>query len=165
VDAEALYGLAEKLGRRLLAKGQLLATAESCTGGLMAKTITDVPGSSTWFDRGFVSYSNKAKREMLGVNAQTLARFGAVSVQTAQEMVAGALRRSDADLAVAVTGIAGPYGDGGGNPVGTVFIAWQMKGGEIKVSRRQLSGGRLEIRAETVKIALLGCLEMAGRIA
>ncbi len=144
----------------MLAKGQRLATAESCTGGLIAKTITDVPGSSAWFDRGFISYGNKAKQEMLGVNAQTLAQFGAVSAHTAQEMAAGALQHSDADFAVAVTGIAGPEGDGSEHPVGTVFIAWRLKDGEAKVVKKQFSGGRQEIRAETVKIALLGCLGM-----
>jgi len=162
MDTDELYGLAGKMGDRLLAKGQLLATAESCTGGLMAKTLTDVPGSSGWFDRGFVTYSTKAKQEMLGVNKKTLAQYGAVSAQTVQEMVRGALQRSDADLAIAVTGIAGPYGDGSDNPVGAVFIAWQLKDGEITVIKRQFSGDRQEIRAKTVKTALRECLKMYG---
>lgn len=155
-----LYLLATQLGEHLLANDMLLATAESCTGGWIAKTVTDVPGSSSWFERGFVTYCNQAKQEMLGVNAQTLNKYGAVSEQTVREMVAGALQRSQANCAVAVTGIAGPDGGSSEIPVGTVLIAWQQKGGYAKVITKQFSGNRQNIRAETVKIALLGCLEM-----
>ncbi|MGZ4956675.1 MAG: CinA family protein, partial [Methylobacter sp.] len=105
-----LFKLAEQLGRLLKAGGKTLATAESCTGGWIAQAMTEVPGSSAWFDRGFVTYSNAAKVQMLSVSPQTLEQYGAVSAETASEMVAGALAHSDADVAIAVTGIAGPDG-------------------------------------------------------
>ena len=119
---------ATELGRVLEARGWRVATAESCTGGLIAGAITDIAGSSAWFDRGFVTYSNSAKEEMLGVRAQTLAAFGAVSEQTACEMAAGALARSGSDLAVAVTGIAGPTGGSADKPVGMVCFGWAKRG-------------------------------------
>lgn len=150
--------LAGQLGQYLKTNGKSLATAESCTGGWIAKVITDIPGSSAWFDRGFVTYCNKAKQQMLGVSAETLAQYGAVSAETAREMVAGALIHSDADCAVAVTGIAGPDGGSEDKPVGTVFIAWQRKGGATQVIKKQFSGDRQQIRAQTVKIALEGCM-------
>jgi len=153
-----LSDIAVLVGRQLMAQGKTLATAESCTGGWIAKTITDVPGSSAWFERGFVSYCNKAKQEMLGVSEQILAAHGAVSEQTARAMVAGALAHSDADCAVAVTGIAGPDGGSPDKPVGTVFIAWQTRGIEATVVRKQFSGDRQQVRLETVKTALEGCL-------
>ena len=155
MDTE-LFELAEQLGRLLKAKGNTIATAESCTGGWIAQTITDVPGSSAWFDRGFVTYSNAAKVQMLAVSPQTLEKHGAVSAETATEMVTGALAHSDADVAVAITGIAGPDGGTDGKPVGTVFIAWAHKNGTSKVARKQLSGNRRQIRAQTVKSALEG---------
>jgi nicotinamide-nucleotide amidase len=151
-----LFELAEQLGRLLKASGKTIATAESCTGGWIAQTITEVPGSSAWFDRGFVTYSNAAKVQMLGVNPQTLEKHGAVSVETATEMAAGALEYSDADVAVAVTGIAGPDGGTPDKPVGTVFIAWAHKNGATKVVRKQFIGNRRKIRAETVKSAVEG---------
>lgn len=151
-----LFELAERLGRLLTADGKTIATAESCTGGWIAQAITDVPGSSAWFDRGFVTYSNAAKVQMLGVDPQTLEDYGAVSAETATQMVAGALVRSDADVAVAVTGIAGPDGGTPEKPVGTVFIAWADKNGAVKVIRQQFSGNRRQIRAQTVKAAIDG---------
>lgn len=153
-----LSDLATLVGRHLTAQGKTLATAESCTGGWIAKTITDVPGCSAWFDRGFVTYCNKAKQDMLGVPEQTLASHGAVSEQTARAMVAGALAHSDADCAVAVTGIAGPDGGSLDKPVGTVFIAWLTRGEETTVVRKDFLGNREQVRVETVKTALEGCL-------
>jgi nicotinamide-nucleotide amidase len=155
MDAE-LFKLAEQVGQSLKANGKTMATAESCTGGWIAQTITEVPGSSAWFDRGFVTYSNTAKVEMLGVSPQTLETYGAVSAETATEMAAGALAHSNADVAVAVTGIAGPDGGTPEKPVGTVFIAWAHKNGTSKVVRKQLSGNRRQIRAQTVKRAIEG---------
>jgi nicotinamide-nucleotide amidase len=155
-----LFELAEQLGRSLKAGGKTIATAESCTGGWIAQTITDVPGSSAWFDRGFVTYSNAAKMQMLGVSSQTLELYGAVSEETATEMAAGALVRSDADMAVAVTGIAGPDGGTQEKPVGTVFIAWADKNGETKVVKKQLSGNRRQIREQTVESAIEGAIQM-----
>lgn len=154
----ALFELAEQLGDRLKARAYKIATAESCTGGWIAQIITEVPGSSSWFDRGFVTYSNNAKMQMLGVNPQTLTQYGAVSAEVAKQMVAGALANSEADWAVAVTGVAGPDGGSTEKPVGTVFIAWLNKGGISRVQRLQLSGNRHEIRKQTVISAIEGLL-------
>ena len=154
----ALFELAEQLGDRLKARAYKIATAESCTGGWIAQIITEVPGSSSWFDRGFVTYSNNAKMQMLGVNPQTLTQYGAVSTEVAKQMVAGALANSEADWAVAVTGVAGPDGGSTEKPVGTVFIAWLNKGGISRVERLQLSGNRHEIRKQTVISAIEGLL-------
>ena len=151
-----LFELAEQLGRLLKAKGKTIATAESCTGGWIAQAITDVPGSSSWFDRGFITYSNVAKVQMLDVSPQTLNHYGAVSAETAMEMAVGALAHSDADVAVAVTGIAGPDGGTPEKPVGTVFIAWAHKNGAVKVDKKQFAGNRRQIRAQTVNSALEG---------
>jgi len=149
-----LLGLAEQLGLVLTAKQAKIATAESCTGGWIAQAITEVPGSSAWFDRGFVTYSNKAKVQMLGVKPETLEKFGAVSAETAKEMASGALANSDASFAIAVTGIAGPDGGTSEKPVGTVFIAWQWKNEVAVVVKKRFSGDRHQIRAQTVKIAI-----------
>jgi nicotinamide-nucleotide amidase len=151
-----LFELAQKLGRSLKSKEKKIATAESCTGGWIAQTITEISGSSAWFDRGFVTYSNAAKMQMLGVKPETLDKFGAVSAQTASEMVNGALAYSDADCAIAVTGIAGPDGGTAEKPVGTVFIAWAYKNQGVKVVQKKLTGNRHQIRRRTVKIALEG---------
>ncbi|MGR9015111.1 MAG: nicotinamide-nucleotide amidase [Gammaproteobacteria bacterium] len=151
-----LFKLAEQLGRFLKTNGKIIATAESCTGGWIAQAITDVPGSSAWFDRGFITYSNIAKVQMLGVSPQTLQDYGAVSSETATQMATGALAYSDAGLAVSVTGIAGPDGGTSEKPVGTVFIAWADKHGEVNVARKQFSGNRRQIRAQTVKCAIEG---------
>ena len=151
-----LFEIAQQLGQLLKLKEKKIATAESCTGGWIAQIITEVSGSSAWFDRGFVTYSNSAKVQMLGVNPETLNKFGAVSTQTATEMVKGALAHSEADCAIAVTGIAGPDGGTADKPVGTVFIAWAYKNREVKVVQQQLTGNRHQIRRQTVKIALEG---------
>jgi nicotinamide-nucleotide amidase len=151
-----LFELARQLGRLLKSKEKKIATAESCTGGWIAQIMTEVPGSSAWFDRGFVTYSNAAKIQMLGVKPETLDKFGAVSAQTATEMANGALARSDADCAIAVTGIAGPDGGTADKPVGTVFIAWAYKNQDVKVVQKKLTGNRHQIRRQTVKIALVG---------
>lgn len=151
-----LFELALQLGRSLKSKGKKIATAESCTGGWIAQTITEVPGSSAWFDRGFVTYSNAAKMQMLGVKAETLEKYGAVSVQTATEMAIGALTHSDADCAIAVTGIAGPDGGTAEKPVGTVFIAWADKNQDVKVVQKKLIGDRYQVRRQTVMVALEG---------
>ncbi len=154
-----LFDLAERLGQSLKAKGYKIATAESCTGGWIAQAITEIPGSSAWFDRGFVTYSNSAKVQMLGVNPQTLAQFGAVSAEIALQMTSGALANSEADWVVAVTGIAGPDGGSEEKPVGTIYVAWQDKAGNSKVERLQLSGNRHQIRKLTVKNAIEGFFE------
>ena len=139
-------------------RGWRLATAESCTGGWVAKCVTDVAGSSTWFDRGFVTYSNAAKREMLGVREGTLERHGAVSEQTVSEMAAGALGRSVADVALSVSGIAGPDGGTSDKPVGTVWFAWKAREAAVVTERRYFDGDRDAVRRQAVMVALEGVL-------
>ena len=151
-----LFDIANTIGQQLKSKGLKIVTAESCTGGWIAQVITEIAGSSAWFDRGFVTYSNNAKIEMLGVNSQTLEAYGAVSAQTAEEMANGALAKSAADCAVAVTGIAGPDGGSAEKPVGTIYIAWAYKNQLSHVIKKQFNGSRHEIRAQTVKAALEG---------
>ena len=154
--------LAERLGDALRAKHWTVATAESCTGGLIAGAITDIAGSSEWFDRGFVTYSNEAKMEMLGVRAETLAAHGAVSEPTAREMATGALSRSGATIAVAVTGIAGPAGGTPTKPVGLVCIAWARRGEPVEALTEHFPGDRAAVRAATVVRALEGLIERAS---
>jgi nicotinamide-nucleotide amidase len=139
-----------------------LATAESCTGGMIAAALTDIAGSSDVVERGFVTYSNEAKTEMLGVPAELIAKFGAVSEQVAREMAAGALRHSRADVSVAVTGIAGPGGGSKEKPVGLVYLAVARKGGETRCERKVFPGDRAAIRRLTVARALELLGEAAG---
>lgn len=152
--SQAKIQFASILGQQLLAKNWMLSVAESCTGGGLAQALTDIPGSSAWFDRGFVSYSNNAKVEMLGVNQNTLDCYGAVSQETALEMVAGALKHSHADLALAITGIAGPGGGSKEKPVGTVFLAWQRLGQQAGCTQYQLTGDRIAIRRQVILASL-----------
>jgi nicotinamide-nucleotide amidase len=156
---DTLKLLARRIGACLKKRKLKLATAESCTGGWIAQAVTSVSGSSAWFDRGFVTYSNEAKRELLGVRASTLSRHGAVSEQTANEMAAGALRRSRAQVAIAVTGIAGPGGGTRAKPVGTVCFAWARKKGGAQSAVRRFAGGRESVRRQSVVVALRGLLE------
>ena len=158
MDDNGLIKLAEQVGRLLKEKKQTIATAESCTGGLIAAAITEIPGSSAWFDRGFVTYSNKSKMDLLDVNPGTLEQFGAVSSETARAMAAGALANSDADWAIAVTGIAGPEGGSHDKPVGTVFIAWQKKDHFLKTEKMKFTGNRQDVRQQTIIIALTNLL-------
>jgi nicotinamide-nucleotide amidase len=153
-----LYALALQLGHALEARRQLAATAESCTGGLVAGAITAVAGSSAWFDRGFITYSNEAKIEQLGVSRETLAMFGAVSTQTAAEMAEGALRASRAQWTLAVTGVAGPGGGTIDKPVGLVCFGWAGPGG-VSSEQRLLQGDRAGIRRDSVRIALQGLID------
>lgn len=149
----------ELLAQGLLARGWQVACAESCTGGGIAAAMTDLAGSSTWFDRAFVTYSNLAKQEMLGVSGQTIARYGAVSRETVVEMAAGALARSAAQLSVAVSGIAGPGGGTPDKPVGTVWFAWATHAVEPETACRHFAGDRAQVRAAAVDYALAGLLE------
>ena len=154
-DAE-LDALSQATGARLLAARQMLVTAESCTGGWIAKAVTDVAGSSAWFDCGMAAYSYEAKQALLGVRPQTLETHGAVSRETVVEMVSGALVHSGATLAVAVTGIAGPGGGSEDKPVGTVWIAWKRRGGYAKAEVFHFDGDRDAVRRQTVASALAG---------
>jgi len=156
-----LKRLAERVGRHLLKQRRRAATAESCTGGWIAKALTDIAGSSDWFLEGFVAYSNESKVRLLGVPRAILQRHGAVSEATVGAMAAGALRRSRAEVAVAVTGIAGPGGAVPGKPVGTVWLGWATRRhGSIRVATalRRFRGDRETVRRKTVRAALQGIL-------
>lgn len=149
--------LARKLGARLKRGNETLATAESCTGGWAAQVVTSVAGSSAWFERGFVSYSNEAKQELLGVRPETLRAHGAVSEETAREMARGALERSRATIAVSITGVAGPGGGTPEKPVGTVCFAW-ARAGEVRSETRRFAGDRESVRRQSVILALEGVM-------
>ncbi|MBK9703062.1 MAG: CinA family protein [Betaproteobacteria bacterium] len=157
-DGADIDALAARLGVLAQQRGRWIATAESCTGGLVAAAITAVAGSSAWFDRGFVTYSNAAKTALLGVGDGILTRHGAVSEATACAMAEGALRGSVADLAVAVTGIAGPGGGTATKPVGTVCLAWATRGGGVEAVTLHLPGDRAAVRRASVAAALTGLL-------
>lgn len=153
---------AEELGRRLTARKAFLAVAESCTGGLIAKRITDVAGSSGWFERGMVVYSNPSKQDLLGISPELLARFGAVSRECAEAMARGVLVMTPAHWALAVTGIAGPGGGSPEKPVGLVWVAWEQRGGKVEAEALQLSGSREQIREAAAQAALAGLLKRLG---
>ena len=159
---EELEALAAKLGALLLANGEKLATAESCTGGWVAQCLTAISGSSDWFERGFVTYSNEAKQEMLGVEPETLLKHGAVSETTASAMAAGALRHSHANWALSITGSAGPAGGSLEKPVGSVCFGWVGPDGRVEVESCFFPGSREEIRSQSVAHALTGLLERAS---
>lgn len=159
----ALYRLAEQVGSALRQRGDRLATAESCTGGWIAQTVTDVPGSSNWFDCALVTYSNHSKHRLLGVPESVLARHGAVSEEVVRAMAAGVLERTDATLAVAISGIAGPGGGTPEKPVGTVWAAWLSRDGRVgRTSKALFEGDRQQIRRLAVEWALLGVLDAIG---
>lgn len=155
-DDERLRAQAASLGTRLRELRQTLVTAESCTGGWIAKVLTDIAGSSEWFDCGLATYSYEAKQGLLGVSPLTLEHFGAVSRETVLEMVSGGLVHSGAGVSVAVTGIAGPGGGTPGKPVGTVWIAWKRRGGYPQAELFHFDGDREAVRRQTVSAALEG---------
>jgi len=155
---DPLSALAARLGGAALARGAMVATAESCTGGLVAGAITAIAGSSAWFERGFVTYSNLAKEQQLGVAPSTIERFGAVSEETVREMAQGALRGAPAQWAVAVTGIAGPDGGSPDKPVGTVWFAWAGPD-HLQTLKRQFEGDRAAVREASVRVALEGLVD------
>ena len=163
-DAD-LERLARRVGRRLLVSGQRVTTAESCTGGWISKAITDIEGSSDWFSVGYVTYSNEAKERLLGVPHKVLMRDGAVSRASACAMARGALSKSRVQVAVAVTGIAGPGGAARGKPVGTVWLAWAYRHGHairVVAQLKHFRGNRQAVRRKTVRVALQGLLSVPG---
>jgi nicotinamide-nucleotide amidase len=162
VSAAAITGLALRLARACERRGVVVAVAESCTGGGVAEAITRIAGSSAWFDRGFVTYSDAAKRELLGVPGDTLASHGAVSGEAARAMVEGALARSSARVAVAVTGIAGPGGGSGEKPVGLVWFAWAARGEPAQARVLRFAGDREAVRHQSVAVALQGLIDLVG---
>jgi nicotinamide-nucleotide amidase len=151
--------LCAQLGQALVARGWMLATAESCTGGLIAAACTDLSGSSNWFERGFVTYSDAAKTELLGVDPALIARHGAVSELVARAMAFGAVRHSQAQVSVAVTGVAGPTGGSPDKPVGTVWFGFQVDG-QLSSETRRFDGDRAAVRASTVEYALERLLQL-----
>lgn len=156
--ADTTPALVAQLARELKARGLMMATAESCTGGLIAGACTEVSGSSEWFERGFVTYSNEAKHELLGVPAELIAQYGAVSEPVARAMAAGAVAHSPAQLAVAVTGVAGPTGGSADKPVGTVWLGWATPAG-VFTEHQRFDGDRSAVRQATVRHALAGLLQ------
>lgn len=158
---DSLEQLVKELADILIEQDKMLVTAESCTGGWVAKCCTDLPGSSTWFDRGFVTYSNQAKQEQLGVELATLEKNGAVSLPVVEEMAFGALKHSAADISVAITGIAGPGGGSEHKPVGTVWIGWGLKDGGVHSICFQFEGDREAVRRQAVFEALRGIIKNA----
>lgn len=161
MEQEKMHELAIRTGERLSKHGLSIATAESCTGGWIAKILTDIPGSSGWFERGFVTYSNEAKQDMLGVQGSSLQQHGAVSEQIVKEMARGALTNSRADVSVAVSGVAGPGGGTADKPVGTVWLAWAA-GKNLRTLHVHLSGERSRVREQAVELALQGVLDIIG---
>jgi nicotinamide-nucleotide amidase len=161
MDTE-LERLSFLIGEALLARKLMLACAESCTGGWVAEAVTATAGSSSWFERGFVTYSNAAKQELLGVKADTLRQHGAVSETVVAEMAAGALRRSHAQVALAISGVAGPTGGSPDKPVGTVCFAWVLRGEAPTAETRCFAGDRETVRRQSVVHALQGLLDRLG---
>jgi len=160
MDAD-LADLSEAVGAACRQRRLSVATAESCTGGWAAQVITHTAGSSAWFERGFVTYANDAKVQMLGVDPATLEKFGAVSLETAKEMAAGALKNSNALISLAITGVAGPTGGSPDKPVGTVCFAWCLRDQQPEAERRHFAGDREAIRRASVIQALAGLIERA----
>lgn len=162
VSNEELHQLALELSDKLRARGWMLATAESCTGGWVGELLTSLPGSSHWYERGFITYANAAKVEMLGVPPELLETHGAVSEETAMAMAAGALRHSHAQATLAISGIAGPGGGTPQKPVGLVCYGWALDDGTVMSSTCRLDGDREEIRSRAVAAALRGLIELVG---
>lgn len=156
MEQDEIQQAAQQLADTLIKQKLMAVTAESCTGGGIAQVLTEIPGSSRWFERGFVSYSNEAKQELLGVNVATLEAYGAVSEETALEMARGAVAHSRGHVSVAVTGIAGPDGGTPDKPVGTVWIAWGQKLGYAEAQCFQFEGDRHAVRQQTILAALRG---------
>ncbi|RYY74871.1 MAG: CinA family protein [Gammaproteobacteria bacterium] len=157
---QCLNDLSELLGQKLFARGWRVTTAESCTGGGIAAAITAIPNSSSWFEYGVVSYANRAKEKLLRVNSETLVREGAVSKTVVEQMVKGALDLSGAEIAVAVSGIAGPTGGTAEKPVGTVWFAWGLASGSINSDCCHFSGDRISVQQQSVQHALNGLLKL-----
>ena len=164
MDTSTSLPLVTQLAQALTGRGWMMTTAESCTGGLIAGACTELAGSSLWFDRGVVTYSNEAKVDLLGVPAELIAQHGAVSEPVAMAMAQGALAKSKAQIAVAVTGVAGPGGGSPDKPVGTVWLAWACHDGLVQAERHVFGGDRAAVRSATVRCALQGVLQRSGLI-
>ena len=158
-DDAAVVALDTRLGRLLVPSGRMLATVESCTGGLIARALTETPGSSAWFDRGFITYSNQAKTDLVGVPEALLAQFGAVSEPVARAMAEGGLTRSAAFLTMSVTGVAGPGGGSPDKPVGLVCFGWALRGEAAQSVTHRFDGDRAAVRRQAALFALRGALQ------
>lgn len=153
--------LVTEVGQALVNNDSMIVTAESCTGGMIAEALTDVAGSTAWFDRAYITYSYESKREMLGVNEMTIQKQGAVSQACVEEMAVGALQQSHAKVSVACSGIAGPGGGSPDKPVGTVWLAWAMQGNNEVISQKfHFDGNRQEVREQTTQAALMGVMKL-----
>jgi nicotinamide-nucleotide amidase len=159
IDNRALEALAGRVGEALKARNLLISTAESCTGGWIGEVLTAIAGSSNYYERGFITYSNESKQEVLGVPEQTITQHGAVSEETVRAMAAGAIARSRAQVALSVSGVAGPGGGSAHNPVGTVCFGWAVRDGAPQSARRRFDGDRESVRRQSVAFALQGLLE------
>ncbi len=157
---DAAYRLSARVGNVLKDRNLMLAVAESCTGGLLSQVVTSVPGSSQWFDRGFITYSNESKQELLGVDAARLEQYGAVSQEVVREMAAGALARGNAQVSVAISGVAGPEGGAPAKPVGTVWLAWAADGRVPRQRLEHFSGDREMVRRQAVIAAMQGIIDI-----
>lgn len=155
-----IASLVEELSKRINGTGNIVVTAESLTGGMISAALTSIPGASDWFERGFVTYTNEAKHQMLGVPQSILDRFTAVSTETVSQMLEGAIKNSGGTMAVAVSGIAGPGGELPGKPVGTVFIGWKRRDEMAEVARYHFDGNRETVREQTVAAAIKGLVDM-----
>ncbi len=156
--------LVQQLSELLIERGWMIATVESCTGGMISESITRKAGSSDWFERGFVTYSNDAKQELVGVSSESLRDHGAVSSAVAREMATGGIQSSRADLAVSVTGVAGPDGGSEEKPVGTVWIAWADRNGKVIDQGYLLSGDRQQVRLASAQHAFVGAIEFLNSV-
>jgi len=159
-----IFELSQTLGHLLKEKQLILATAESCTGGALSKAVTDIPGASDWFNGGLITYSNIAKQQLLQIPESLLIEKGAVSKEVAQAMVSGVLANSDANIAIAVTGIAGPAGGSKEKPIGTVWFAFGLPKGQVEMVLKHFDGNRLSIRKQSVKFALEKLIELLENI-
>ncbi len=157
---DTINHLVQQLSELLIERGWMIATVESCTGGMIAESITRMPGSSDWFERGFVTYSNDAKQELVGVSSESLHDHGAVSSAVAREMAVGGIQSSRADLAVSVTGVAGPDGGSEEKPVGTVWIAWADRNGKVIDQEYLFSGDRQQVRLTSAQSAFAGAIKI-----
>ncbi|MDE3020573.1 MAG: CinA family protein [Pseudomonadota bacterium] len=157
---DTLIALVAEVGRTLRGQRMMLACAESCTGGLVCATLTQLPGSSEWFDSGYITYSNEAKIHMLGVNKHSLETFGPVSEEVVRQMAEGAVRQSHVQAGLAVSGIAGPGGGTPENPVGTIWFAWHLANGKTRSKVERIGGSRIDVQKGAVIIALQGLIDI-----
>ena len=160
INDQTLQHLAKQVGLTLVQQGLMLVSAESCTGGWLGHMVTSIAGSSAWYERGFITYTTISKQEMLGVSSKTLKQHGAVSEQTAREMAHGAVSRSHAQIAVSITGIAGPGGGTVEKPVGMVCFAWVRKDNHVRSETRHFTGDREAVRQQSVAVALQGMMTL-----